>query len=67
MRILLILLIVAAIFAVVQSQRHNCTFGDAGWFDCVLGKSATTPATTTPTPPAGTPPATTDKPPATQP
>jgi hypothetical protein len=55
MRILLILLIVAAIFAVVQSQRHNCTFGDAGWFDCVLGRSATTPATTTPTPPAETP------------
>jgi hypothetical protein len=55
MRILLILLIIAAIFAVVQSQRHNCTFGEAGWFDCVLGRSATTPAATTPTPPAETP------------
>jgi hypothetical protein len=59
MRILLILLILAAIFALVQSNRHNCTFGDAGWFDCVLGRSATeTPAATTPTPPTETPPAT---------
>jgi hypothetical protein len=55
MRILLILLVVAAIFAIVQSQRNNCTFGEAGWFDCVLGRSATTPTTTTPTPPAETP------------
>ncbi len=53
MRILLILLILAAAFALVQSHRHNCTFGDAGWFDCVLGRSATiqTPAATdTPAP-----------------
>ena len=65
MRILLILLILAAVFALVQSQRHNCTFGDAGWFDCVLGRSATqTPAATTPT---EAPPATTDTPPAPQP
>ena len=55
MRILLILLVLAAIFAVVQSQRHNCTFGGEGWFDCVLDKSATTPATTTPAPPAEPP------------
>lgn len=45
MRIILILIVVAAIFAVVQSKRHNCTWGEPGWFDCVLGKTATgTPA-----------------------
>jgi hypothetical protein len=47
MRIILILILIAAIFAVVQSRRHNCTFGEAGWFDCVIGKSTTeTPAGT---------------------
>ena len=56
MRLLLILIVIAAIFAVVQSQRHGCTWGQEGWFDCVIGKSATTPPTTTPaTPEPGTP------------
>jgi hypothetical protein len=56
MRIILILIIIAAIFVVVQSQRHNCKWGEAGWFDCVMGKTAsgtapsTTPATTSETP-----------------
>jgi hypothetical protein len=54
MRILLILIVIAAIFVVVQSQRHDCKWGEPGWFDCVIGKKAETPATTerpAPTPP----------------
>ena len=47
MRLLLIVLIAVAAFAAVQSYRHNCKFGESGWFDCVLGQTATT--TTTPT------------------
>jgi hypothetical protein len=39
MRIILILIVIAAIFAVVQSQRHNCEWGGDGWFDCVIGKT----------------------------
>ena len=49
MRILLILIVIAAVFVVVQSQRHNCKWGEPGWFDCVIGKSATeVPAAETP-------------------
>jgi hypothetical protein len=44
MRILLILIVIAAIFVVVQSQRHNCKWGEPGWFDCVIGKTAEAPA-----------------------
>jgi len=51
MRILLILIVIAAVFVVVQSQRHNCKWGEPGWFDCVIGKSATeVPAAETPAP-----------------
>jgi hypothetical protein len=39
MRLILILIVIIAIFAVVQSKRHNCEFGDDGWFDCVIGKT----------------------------
>ena len=47
MRIILILIIIVAIFAVIQSKRHGCEWGDDGWFDCVIGKTASeTPATT---------------------
>ncbi|MGH6865912.1 MAG: hypothetical protein ACREDO_07050 [Methyloceanibacter sp.] len=57
MRILLILIIIAAIFAVVQNQRHGCEWGKPdwqGWFDCVIGKSAsTTVPTTAPAAPEG--------------
>lgn len=31
MRIILILIVIAAIFAVVQSQRHGCEWGEDGW------------------------------------
>jgi hypothetical protein len=44
MRIILLLIVIAAIFAIVQSKRHNCEWGQPGWFDCVIGK-AETPAT----------------------
>jgi len=39
MRIILILIVIVAIFALVQSKRHDCKFGDDGWLDCVIGKS----------------------------
>lgn len=39
MRLILILIVILAIFAVVQSNRHNCEFGKEGWFDCVIGKT----------------------------
>ena len=56
MRILLILIVIAAVFVVVQSQRHNCKWGEPGWFDCVIGKSATeVPAAETPAPAPETP------------
>jgi len=53
MRIILLLIIIVAIFAVVQSKRHNCEWGELGpWFDCVIGKTASeTPASM----PASTP------------
>jgi len=41
MRIILLLIIIVAIFAVVQSKRHNCEWGELGpWFNCVIGKTA---------------------------
>ena len=60
MRIILILIVIAAIFAVVQSQRHGCEWGEDGWFDCVMGKTAsempaTTPAASPETPAAEAP------------
>jgi len=39
MRLILILIVIFAIFAVVQSKRHNCEFGEDGWFDCVISKT----------------------------
>jgi len=60
MRIILILIVIVAIFAVVQSKRHNCEFGEDGWFDCVIDKtkaefSAKTPGSAPETPAAGEP------------
>ena len=40
MRLILLLIVIAAIFAIVQSKRHGCEFGSDGWFDCVINKSA---------------------------
>ena len=40
MRLLLIVLIAVVAFAVVQSYRHHCKFGDAGWVSCVLHGAA---------------------------
>ena len=39
MRLILLLIVIVAIFAVVQSKRHGCEFGSDGWFDCVIDKS----------------------------
>jgi hypothetical protein len=57
MRLLLILIVIAAIFAVVQSQRHGCSWGQEGWFDCVLrGQTASeTPRTAPAAPEPATP------------
>jgi hypothetical protein len=49
MRILLILIIIAAIFVVVQAQRHGCKY-DATLINCVFGTSGGE-TTDTPTPP----------------
>jgi hypothetical protein len=51
MRILLILIVIAAVFVVVQAQRHGCKY-DATLINCVLGKSGgEMPAAETPPPP----------------
>ncbi len=63
MRILLILIIIAAVFVVVQAQRHDCKY-DATLINCVfggadVGGSPATPAADAPadaeTPAAETP------------
>jgi hypothetical protein len=57
MRILIILIVIAAVFVVVQAKRHGCKY-DATLINCVLGKSGA-PATPTGdnTPPPPPPPA----------
>ena len=45
MRILLILLVIIAVFVVVQAQRHGCKY-DATLINCVLGKAETPTAET---------------------
>jgi hypothetical protein len=50
MRLILILLIAIIAFGVVQSYRHGCKFGEAGWFDCVMGRTAEAPAPASETP-----------------
>ena len=44
MRLILIILIAIIAFGVVQSYRHGCKFGEAGWYDCVMGRAAEAPA-----------------------
>jgi hypothetical protein len=36
MRLILILIVIIAIFALIQTKRHNCEFGTDGWLDCVV-------------------------------
>lgn len=36
MRLILLLIVIIAIAAVVQSKRHGCEFGSKGWFNCVV-------------------------------
>ena len=50
MRILLILLVIIAVFVVVQAKRHGCKY-DATLINCVLGKAAPTADTPPPPPP----------------
>jgi hypothetical protein len=39
MRFILVLIIIVAIFALIQSKRHDCEFGESGWFDCVISNT----------------------------
>jgi hypothetical protein len=36
MRLVLILIVIIAILALIQTKRHNCEFGSDDWFDCVV-------------------------------
>ena len=47
MRILLILIIIAAVFVVVQAQRHGCKY-DATLISCVFGTGEEQPAAEAP-------------------
>lgn len=57
MRLLLIVLIAVVAFVVVQNYRHGCKFGEANWFDCVLGREAVTATPTSGETPPAPPPA----------
>lgn len=61
MRFILVLIIIVAIFAFIQSKRHDCEF-ETGWLDCVVSHtkdelSAATPESS-PEAPASEEPAT---------
>ena len=54
MRILLILIVIAAVIVVVRAQSRGCKY-DATLINCVLGKSGgEMPASETPPPPPAT-------------
>ena len=36
MRFLLLLIVIIAIMALIQSKRHGCKFGEDDWFSCVV-------------------------------
>lgn len=36
MRILLLLIVIVAIAALIQSKRHGCKWGSDDWFSCVV-------------------------------
>ena len=36
MRLILILIVIIAIIALIQTKRHGCEFGTDEWFDCVV-------------------------------
>jgi hypothetical protein len=36
MRFLLLLIVIIAITALIQSKRHGCQFGSKNWFSCVV-------------------------------
>jgi hypothetical protein len=63
MRILIILIVIAAVFVVVQAQRHGCKY-DATLFSCVIGKGGEAPAVDNAAPPPPSPPAPPETPPA---
>ncbi len=36
MRFLLLVIVIIAIMALIQSKRHGCKFGSEDWFSCVV-------------------------------
>jgi len=40
MRILLLVIVITAIMALIQSHRHGCTLGSEDWFSCVVDNTA---------------------------
>ncbi|MDJ0514621.1 MAG: hypothetical protein QNJ62_14355 [Methyloceanibacter sp.] len=40
MRLVLLVIVIAAIMALIQSHRHGCTFGSEDWFSCVVDNTA---------------------------
>ena len=36
MRILLLLIVIVAVAALIQSKRHGCKFGSDDWLSCVV-------------------------------
>lgn len=36
MRILLLLIVIVAVAALIQSKRHGCKWGDDAWLSCVV-------------------------------
>jgi hypothetical protein len=63
MRLILILLIAAIAFGVVQGMRHGCKFAfDRATYDCIMGRTAETTPTATETPAPAAEPAPTPAP-----
>ena len=40
MRILLLLIVIIAIAALIQSKRHGCKWGSNDWFSCVVDNTS---------------------------
>ena len=36
MRLVLLVIVIIAVLALIQSKRHGCEFGDEDWFSCVV-------------------------------
>lgn len=50
MRFIILLIVIVAILALIQSKRHDCQW-EAGWFDCVVNKTMDEMSATPASPP----------------